>query len=342
MRQLLQISKNELQSLDCYFNLGIPAKYGTEKRRRINKRLANFHEEIDSRAPDYAEAFLGDEKSEINHHRLGYCWSPSKCVIVAPALDEQIYTLYDTPSPREDSFSYLGIPIKPGGFIDVSALVHDNTTNAKKSMDQIATIGVNAKGFNHLLSIRFYVQLIRSQMEYGLAISTSSLTHLKKLEACQTECIRRIFGGSRRSSTEVMLHLVQQPSMTDRARILQTEFLIHSLQLPDDTLLQRLLPHIKTSASLSTWYKLTANPLWKDCFPVLDVLDRPIFNKLKPQFLEDSYEALCAGPNSKLISTCRPDMIEIPFCICQWQILNLVKSFAVALDGSLVVYPALA
>ncbi|CEP10654.1 hypothetical protein [Parasitella parasitica] len=100
-------------------------------------------------------------------------------------------------------------------------------------MNRIATIGVSAKGFNHLLSIRFYVQMIRSQMEYGLAISILSFGHLKKLEACQTECIRRIFGGSRRLST-----------------------------------------------------------------------------KLKLQLFEDSYEALCAGPNSKLISTCRPKMIE--------------------------------
>ncbi|CEP19310.1 hypothetical protein [Parasitella parasitica] len=97
--------------------------------------------------------------------------------------------------------------------------------------------------------------------------------------------------------------------MTDRARILQTKYLIRSLQLPDDTLLQRLLPHIKTSASRSTWYKLTAIPLWKECFPILDVLDWPTFNKLKLQFLEDSYKALCTGPYSKLIPTCRPEMI---------------------------------
>ncbi|CEP16609.1 hypothetical protein [Parasitella parasitica] len=239
---------------------------------------------------------LGDLQNATDVAPL-YADDMATVVIVASAMDEHVYTLSDASLPHEDSFSYLGISIKPGGSIDVSALVHENTTKARKSMNQIAIIGVNAKGFNHLLFIRFHVQMIRSQLEYGLAISTLSIGHLKKLEACQTECNSRIFGDSHRSSPKVMMHLVQQPSMTDRARILQTKFLIRSLQLPDDTLLQRLLSHIKTSASRSTWYKLTANPLWKECFPVWDVLDRPTFNKLKLQFFEDSYEALCAGPN---------------------------------------------
>ncbi|CEP11881.1 hypothetical protein [Parasitella parasitica] len=84
---------------------------------------------------------------------------------------------------------------QPAGSIDVSVLVHENTSKTRKSKNQITTIGVNAKGFKHLLSIYFYVQMIRSEMEYGLAISTLSLGHFKKLESCQTKCIRRIFGA---------------------------------------------------------------------------------------------------------------------------------------------------
>ncbi|KAI8646105.1 hypothetical protein BD408DRAFT_474100 [Parasitella parasitica] len=179
-------------------------------------------------------------------------------------------------------------------------------------MNQIAAIGVNSKGFNRLLSVRFYVQMIRSQMEYGLAISARNLGHFKKLEACQNECIRRILGGSIKSSTKVMLHLVQQPSMTNRSRTLQTKYSIRSLDLPDDTLLQLLLPHIQTSASRSNWYKLTSNPLWKECAPIIDDLDQRTFKRLKQQFLEDSFETLCAGTNSKLISACRPEMIIDP------------------------------
>ncbi|CEP10834.1 hypothetical protein [Parasitella parasitica] len=74
--------------------------------------------------------------------------------------------------------------------------------------------------------------------------------------------------------------------MMDRARILQTKFLIRPLHL-----------------------------LQIDSQPTLDDLDRPTFNKLKLQLLEDSYEALCAGPSWKLISTCRPEIIVDPILL---------------------------
>ncbi|KAI8967054.1 hypothetical protein BDF20DRAFT_983177 [Mycotypha africana] len=74
-------------------------------------------------------------------------------------------------------------------------------------MNTMSAIGVNHKGFNQLLSTRFYTQIVRTQLEYGLAISSFSSSQIKKIEECQTECIRRIFGGNSRSSTKVMLHL---------------------------------------------------------------------------------------------------------------------------------------
>ncbi|KAI7899581.1 uncharacterized protein BX663DRAFT_532734 [Cokeromyces recurvatus] len=179
-------------------------------------------------------------------------------------------------------------------------------------MNQISSLGVNHKGFNRLLSVRFYSQMIRSPMEYGLAICALNNSHFTKLEACQNECIRRIFGGSARSSTKVMLHLVQQPSMTTRATILQAKYLIRSMKLPDDTLLNKLLPHLQMSSSHSQWYKLTVNPLWRECAPILDELDRKVFKRLRLRFQKTQYENLCQGLNSKLIRACRPNMIIDP------------------------------
>ena len=42
-------------------------------------------------------------------------------------------------------------------------------------MKQIASIGVNKKGFDKLISTQFYNQIVRPQLEYGLAISTFNL-----------------------------------------------------------------------------------------------------------------------------------------------------------------------
>ncbi len=68
-------------------------------------------------------------------------------------------------------------------------------------------IGLHSKGFSPLLAVRFYTQIIRAQLEYELIITkiTSFLT--SKFEDAQNTCIRRIFSGSSRSSTKVMLHL---------------------------------------------------------------------------------------------------------------------------------------
>jgi hypothetical protein len=48
-------------------------------------------------------------------------------------------------------------------------------------MNQMAAIGINSKCFNRLLSARFYAQIARTQLEYGLAISSIPPTLIKQL-----------------------------------------------------------------------------------------------------------------------------------------------------------------
>ncbi|KAG1142020.1 hypothetical protein G6F38_008019 [Rhizopus arrhizus] len=74
-------------------------------------------------------------------------------------------------------------------------------------MNQMTAIGVNSTGFEKLTSTRFYSQIVRPQLEYGLAISAVKCRELQKIESCQNQCLRRIFGGTSRSSIKVMLHL---------------------------------------------------------------------------------------------------------------------------------------
>ncbi|KAG1147073.1 hypothetical protein G6F37_011848 [Rhizopus arrhizus] len=76
----------------------------------------------------------------------------------------------------------------------------------------MTAIGVNSTGFDKLTSTRFYSQIVRPQLEYGLAISAVKCRELQKIESCQSQCLRRIFGGgTSRSSIKVMLHLTTSP-----------------------------------------------------------------------------------------------------------------------------------
>ncbi|KAG0973961.1 hypothetical protein G6F28_013417 [Rhizopus arrhizus] len=128
------------------------------------------------------------QQCEEHSHRLGYRWNPLKCAILAPSSDTQAYSLYGTTIPRQGIFSYLGIPINPGGYLNTAQLIQDNVNKALQTMNQMTTLGVNNKGFDRLLSVRFYTQIVRSQLEYGLAISSVPAHQLQKLDACQTQC----------------------------------------------------------------------------------------------------------------------------------------------------------
>lgn len=153
---------------------------------------------------------------------------------------------------KKTSFSYLGIPLKPGGFPESAALIQQNIDKASQTMNQLAAIGLNSKGFPPLLACRFYSQMVRFQLDYGLAISPISAKLTQQLETFQNQCFRRIFGGHSRSSVEVMLHLVNLPTMKTRVAVRQVQHLFRFTLLPEDTLLSHLLPYVKSSTSRSS------------------------------------------------------------------------------------------
>ncbi|KAI8990897.1 hypothetical protein BDF20DRAFT_841396 [Mycotypha africana] len=160
----------------------------------------------------------------------------------------------------------------------------------------MSAIGVNHKGFNQLLSTRFYTQIVRTQLEYGLAISSFSSPQIK-----------RIFGGNSCSLTKVMLHLTDLPSMKERVHRLQGKFLLRSINGSRDTLLSRFLPYLRASASLSHWYKLSKTPLWQRCcnFNNPDRIDTRVFNTTYHELRVENLQTQRQANNSVLLS-CRP------------------------------------
>ncbi|KAG1377541.1 hypothetical protein G6F61_006639 [Rhizopus arrhizus] len=97
--------------------------------------------------------------------------------------------------------------------------------------------------------------------------------------------------------------------MKERTHILQTKFLLRSLDVLDDTLLFQLLPYIRTSARDSQWYKLTTSPLWRLC-TVQDVeqIDKRRFRAIRQEYLQNSLEQRRDNTNSVLLSACRVDL----------------------------------
>ncbi|KAG1522961.1 hypothetical protein G6F52_005411 [Rhizopus delemar] len=126
------------------------------------------------------------------------------------------------------------------------------------TMNVLSSIGVNPSGFSKLLCSRFYAQIVRPQMEYGIAINCFNHSQLKSLEEAQDKCICKIYGASRKTSTKVMLHLAKLPTMRERVAILQAQFLFRSLSLPEDTLLYRLMAHIQSKVRTPDYFPAVA------------------------------------------------------------------------------------
>ncbi|KAG1510717.1 hypothetical protein G6F53_006471 [Rhizopus delemar] len=224
------------------------------------------------------------QKCEIHSLQMGYKWNPSKCVILDNSTDPRTYTLYDQPLPRETTFAYLGVPFKPGGYLDSEELIQRNIHKALATMNMLSSIGVNPSGFSKLLCTRFYAHIVRPQLEYGLAINRFTVHQLHALEEAQNSCIRKIYGARGKASTKVMLHMSKLPLMSERVSILQAQFLFRSLYLPEDALLHRLLPYVQCAKG-HQWYLLSRTSLWKMALSTTDEPDTRSFKAAKRGFL---------------------------------------------------------
>ncbi|KAI9468072.1 MAG: hypothetical protein EXX96DRAFT_598119 [Benjaminiella poitrasii] len=150
-------------------------------------------------------------------------------------------------------------------------------------LQQLLSLGVNKNSLDYLLLAYFYAQIVRPQLEYGLAITTFNLREIRSIKSCQNQCMRQIFGGRPFTSTKVMLHLLNLPTMKDRVSILQAQFLLRSFSLFDDALLTKLLPYLQLQHFKKT--------------------------KKQKQFVIDSHHSKLQEKHVKLLSQCRNDLI---------------------------------
>ena len=191
--------------------------------------------------------------------------------------------------------------------MDPSLLIDHNTKKAIKSLNLLNSIGLSPSGFNRLLSARIYSQFIRPQMEYRLAIQIlNTKTHTKVLTKTQTTCLRRIYGSSSKtSSSAVMQHLVDLPTMASRVSVLQAKFLNRIRWLPDDALLTQLLPQLTITPHKTQYQQLKKTKLWKS----LPSQTEPYDKKQLKIAINNMYDTALTnhrnGNKAKLLRACR-------------------------------------
>ncbi|CEP19872.1 hypothetical protein [Parasitella parasitica] len=140
-------------------------------------------------------------------------------------------------------------------------MIHNRVTTSNASKNLLKSLGVNPSGFDRLFPLKLYSQVVRAQLEYGLAIIPFTYSQITDLESFQNQAICGIFGGSPHSSVSIMRHLAKMPSMNEHTTLLQARYLLlRSLNLPPDALLSCFFTYL--NASVDSYYvKLCRNPI---------------------------------------------------------------------------------
>ncbi|KAI8387523.1 hypothetical protein BD560DRAFT_318550, partial [Blakeslea trispora] len=75
----------------------------------------------------------------------------------------------------------------------------------------------------------------------------------------------------------------------------QAQYILCSLQLPDDTFLKQLLPFLHCSTSCSQWLRLHKSLCWQRCSSSNSNLDIHSLKSIRHSFLRESLSKLQNG-----------------------------------------------
>ncbi|KAG1027699.1 hypothetical protein G6F43_014076 [Rhizopus delemar] len=138
-------------------------------------------------------------------------------------------------------------------------------------------------------------------LEYGLAIAHLLKKDYTELNRVQDRCLRMIVGGHRTSSTVVLRHICNLPSMDFRADTLVLKYCLRVSGLPDDCLLSLLT----SSVPLSLLSRLRQRRIVHDCPPVASSSTSRHSSWLR-RYRQERFDAFLQSTSRVLIRACRP------------------------------------
>ncbi|KAG2191871.1 hypothetical protein INT46_005624 [Mucor plumbeus] len=98
-------------------------------------------------------------------------------------------------------------------------------------------------------------------MDWQLALLTCETS--VRWRTVKTNVCQQIFGSRPYTSTNVMLHIINLPSIKDCIAILQEKFIYRSLSLLGDSLLMKMLLYLQSIQAKSKWFKIANLSFWK-------------------------------------------------------------------------------
>ncbi|OAD80284.1 hypothetical protein PHYBLDRAFT_160931 [Phycomyces blakesleeanus NRRL 1555(-)] len=187
------------------------------------------------------------------------------------------------------------------------SVVTHHRSGALAAMATLTAVGACRSGFSLLLSSCLFKTFIQPKFEYGLAITCLLQKDVLLLEKIQDKCLRMIVGGHATSSTAVLKHICNLPSMAFRVDILKTKFCLWAHTLPSGCLLSLLHSHHLQASTLST---LHTNLLFARIPPDLNCSSRIKLSKHFESFRQEKFAHFHLTNTKILIQACRP-LLEV-------------------------------
>ena len=201
------------------------------------------------------------ELCEEHSKRFCFRWKASKTKWVSNNTNEN-FTLYGEEIERVDRFEYLGIPFGFEG-IDSRMLVQKNIARTEGASMMLYKLGVNAYGFRPDRCVVAWKSFVRSKLDYGLAVVKLTNNDYKALDRAQRNSLRRIFGGSKGTSLDVMLRLSESENYSLRSEELQCSWLIKAFAAPENSMIKMWINDALNDKSSPLRKMMDSNKEWE-------------------------------------------------------------------------------
>jgi hypothetical protein len=198
----------------------------------------------------------------VEHSRQNvYRWKPAKSIVVSDRQSN--IEIYGIQLERNRCFTYLGVPLTTQG-IDASRLVARLVAASTAALQVMQMVGINAYGFKPYRACLAYKAFIRSTLEYGVAITALDKKQIEQLERAQNRALRKVLGGYRSSSIEVLRQLAEVEPIAMRVQELQVRRLVGAIQTgsEEQALVGTVLSDCLQDHGSTVRQIMRNNPLW--------------------------------------------------------------------------------
>ena len=144
--------------------------------------------------------------------RAGMEFSPAKCVVFAPPINQRAFplTMYEQHLRNVISHPYLGFPFTIDG-IDHAKLCEERCAKASAVIATLQSVGMNATGWSPAAAAQVYITFVRPVLEYGWDISPPSPAALAAAQKVQNRAMRTLFSAPANTSIAAMHRLLGAP-----------------------------------------------------------------------------------------------------------------------------------